>query len=164
MKLLATAAALLSTTLAAISTKRAATVLIPKSVFDNTSALEQYFTYNYPWGGDTHNGTPSSSLLSYLHVLTMSSRRRPNDQSPGVYSHSRHSPDHRLPSLEPAPSHARRKADPNPLPLRCNRRKATLHHPSLRRLTLHRIIPRARRARNMACILADWCCRLASRD
>lgn len=55
MKLLA-AAALLSTALATPANKRATTVLIPKSVFDSTSSLEQYFTYNYPWGGDTHNG------------------------------------------------------------------------------------------------------------
>ncbi|KAH7382408.1 hypothetical protein DE146DRAFT_770389 [Phaeosphaeria sp. MPI-PUGE-AT-0046c] len=55
MKLLA-ATALLSTALATPPSKRASTVLIPKSVFDNTSSLEQYFTYNYPWGGDTHNG------------------------------------------------------------------------------------------------------------
>lgn len=36
--------------------KRATTTLIPTSVLDNTANLEQYFTYNYPWGGDTHNG------------------------------------------------------------------------------------------------------------
>jgi hypothetical protein len=32
------------------------TTLIPKTVFDTTASLEQYFTYNYPWGGNTHNG------------------------------------------------------------------------------------------------------------
>ncbi|KAF2705439.1 glycoside hydrolase family 16 protein [Pleomassaria siparia CBS 279.74] len=34
----------------------AADTLIPSTVFDTTATLEQYFTYNYPWGGDTHNG------------------------------------------------------------------------------------------------------------
>jgi hypothetical protein len=35
----------------------ASTVLIPKTVFGTTASLEQYFTYNYPWGSNTHNGT-----------------------------------------------------------------------------------------------------------
>ncbi|KAF2275734.1 uncharacterized protein EI97DRAFT_70707 [Westerdykella ornata] len=48
-------ALLLPLTLASALPKRA-TVLIPKSVFDSTTSLEQYFTYNYPWGGNTHNG------------------------------------------------------------------------------------------------------------
>lgn len=34
---------------------RAATTLIPSSVFSSQSSLEQYFSYNYPWG-TTHNG------------------------------------------------------------------------------------------------------------
>jgi beta-glucanase (GH16 family) len=49
------AALLLSLTNAATLEKRA-TTLIPKTVFDTTATLEQYFTYNYPWGGNTHNG------------------------------------------------------------------------------------------------------------
>ena len=47
---------LLSVALASPHLKRA-TTLIPKSVFDSTTSLEKYFTYNYPWGGTTHNGT-----------------------------------------------------------------------------------------------------------
>ncbi|KAF2196092.1 family 16 glycoside hydrolase [Delitschia confertaspora ATCC 74209] len=46
---------------------RAVQTLIPKSVFDSTTNLEQYFTYNYPWGTD-HNGAarmaPSHVSLS----------------------------------------------------------------------------------------------------
>jgi hypothetical protein len=40
----------------AASIERRATTLIPRTVFDSTANLEQYFTYNYPWGGNTHNG------------------------------------------------------------------------------------------------------------
>jgi hypothetical protein len=51
-----TAAALLLTTALATPHPKRATTLIPKTVFDSTATLEQYFTYNYPWGGNTHNG------------------------------------------------------------------------------------------------------------
>jgi hypothetical protein len=47
---------LLNAVLANPHPKRA-TTLIPKTVFANTASLEQYFTYNYPWGSATHNGT-----------------------------------------------------------------------------------------------------------
>lgn len=40
----------------AAAVEKRATTLIPKSVFDSVSNLEQYFTYDYPWGGNTHNG------------------------------------------------------------------------------------------------------------
>jgi beta-glucanase (GH16 family) len=33
-----------------------AQTLIPKTAFDSKTTLEQYFTYNYPWGGTDHNG------------------------------------------------------------------------------------------------------------
>ncbi|KAJ4362934.1 hypothetical protein N0V83_010051 [Neocucurbitaria cava] len=52
---LSVAALLLSTASATPHHKRA-TTLIPKTVFDSTASFEQYFTYNYPWGGTTHNG------------------------------------------------------------------------------------------------------------
>lgn len=35
--------------------QKRSTTLIPNNVFTSTSLLEQYFSYNYPWG-DTHNG------------------------------------------------------------------------------------------------------------
>jgi hypothetical protein len=41
----------------------ASTVLIPKACFDTTASLEQYFTYDYPWGSSTHNGKPIPLLL-----------------------------------------------------------------------------------------------------
>ena len=63
--------ALLPLTLAATLSRRAST-LIPTSAFDSTSALEQYFVYNYPWGGDTHNG---GARMDKAHV---------NIASPGV--------------------------------------------------------------------------------
>ncbi|KAF2113171.1 concanavalin A-like lectin/glucanase domain-containing protein [Lophiotrema nucula] len=50
------AALLLPTLLNAALLPKRATTLIPSTVFDSTSNLEQFFTYNYPWGGDTHNG------------------------------------------------------------------------------------------------------------
>ncbi|KAF2464448.1 uncharacterized protein BDR25DRAFT_346674 [Lindgomyces ingoldianus] len=46
------------------------TTLIPKTCFDSTSALEQYFTYNYPWGGNTHNG---GARMDSAHVSISSS-------------------------------------------------------------------------------------------
>ncbi|PVI05506.1 glycoside hydrolase family 16 protein [Periconia macrospinosa] len=49
---------------AAVVEKRA-TTLIPKSAFDSVSTLEQYFTYNYPWGGNTHNG---GARMDQAHV------------------------------------------------------------------------------------------------
>ncbi|KAH8706112.1 glycoside hydrolase family 16 protein [Phaeosphaeriaceae sp. PMI808] len=49
-----------------------ATTLIPKSAFDNTANLERYFTYNYPWGGNTHN-----ARMDKAHVTI---------SSPGVLS------------------------------------------------------------------------------
>ncbi|KAF2824172.1 hypothetical protein CC86DRAFT_326637 [Ophiobolus disseminans] len=53
--LLPSVALLLSPALAKPHPKRA-TTLIPRTVFDTTATFEQYFTYNYPWGGTTHNG------------------------------------------------------------------------------------------------------------
>ncbi|KAF1998767.1 glycoside hydrolase family 16 protein [Amniculicola lignicola CBS 123094] len=47
-----------------------ATVLIPKTVFDSTSNFEQYFTYNYPWGGTTHNG---GARMDRAHVAISNS-------------------------------------------------------------------------------------------
>ncbi|KAF2877285.1 concanavalin A-like lectin/glucanase domain-containing protein [Massariosphaeria phaeospora] len=52
--------------LPAVST---ATTLIPKTVFDSTANLEQYFTYNYPWGGNTHNG---AARMDKAHVAISS--------------------------------------------------------------------------------------------
>jgi beta-glucanase (GH16 family) len=51
---------------------RRASTLIPTSTFDSTSALEEYFVYNYPWGGNTHNG---GARMDKAHV---------NIASPGV--------------------------------------------------------------------------------
>ena len=48
----------------------AVTTLIPTTVFDTTSNLEQYFTYNYPWGGNTHNG---GARMDKAHVSISSS-------------------------------------------------------------------------------------------
>ncbi|KAF2262227.1 family 16 glycoside hydrolase [Lojkania enalia] len=50
------AALLLPSLLSAASLPKRATTLIPKTAFDSTANLEQYFVYNYPWGGTTHNG------------------------------------------------------------------------------------------------------------
>lgn len=66
MHILTTGALLYSTVFATPHQKRA-TTLIPKTVFDSTANLEQYFTYNYPWGGNTHNG----KLLSYFDQLIL---------------------------------------------------------------------------------------------
>lgn len=64
--LLTTVLVLYSTLATASPHSKRATTLIPRTVFDSTANLEQYFTYNYPWGGDTHNGIfiPYSSILS----------------------------------------------------------------------------------------------------
>jgi beta-glucanase (GH16 family) len=61
-------ALLLSCANAATVGKRA-TTLIPKTVFDTTATLEQYFTYNYPWGGNTHNG---GARMDRAHVSVSS--------------------------------------------------------------------------------------------
>ena len=45
----------LSSTVLATPSART-TTLIPTSALDTTASFEQYFTYNYPWGGTTHNG------------------------------------------------------------------------------------------------------------
>lgn len=61
------ASILLASLTSASPTSKRATTLIPQTVFDSTANLEQYFTYNYPWGGDTHNGIllqPSTRLPS----------------------------------------------------------------------------------------------------
>jgi galactan endo-beta-1,3-galactanase len=53
----------------------AQTTLIPTSCFDDQSSLEQYFSYNYPWG-DTHNGAAimdSSKEIASDGVLTLTS-------------------------------------------------------------------------------------------
>lgn len=54
-------------------TKRDST-LIPKSCFDSTSSLTQYFNYNYPWG-DTHNGAAimksSNAIIKTAGTLTL---------------------------------------------------------------------------------------------
>jgi hypothetical protein len=63
MKALSKLALLLSTAPTALST-----TLIPRTVFDSTASLEQYFTYNYPWGGNTHNGP--SLPPSYLPPIS----------------------------------------------------------------------------------------------
>jgi hypothetical protein len=51
------------------STVEKRTILIPKTVFDTTASLEQYFTYNYPWGGNTHNG---GARMDKAHVTISS--------------------------------------------------------------------------------------------
>ncbi|KAF2730637.1 hypothetical protein EJ04DRAFT_555300 [Polyplosphaeria fusca] len=60
-------------------TSAAPTTLIPKSAFANTSTLEQYFTYNYPWGGDTHNGgarmAPSHATIPSPGTLTLTAQK-----------------------------------------------------------------------------------------
>jgi hypothetical protein len=54
-------------------TKRDST-LIPKSCFDSTSSLTEYFNYNYPWG-DTHNGAAimksSNAVINTAGTLTL---------------------------------------------------------------------------------------------
>lgn len=62
-----TLVAVLVSTALAIPSKRA-TTLIPKSVFDSTASLEQYFTYNYPWGGNTHNGPPPPPSMRMIVI------------------------------------------------------------------------------------------------
>jgi hypothetical protein len=62
-----TTVALLYTTVLATPHQKRATTLIPKTVFDSTANLEQYFTYNYPWGGNTHKG----KLSSYFEQLML---------------------------------------------------------------------------------------------
>lgn len=47
---------LLPALVASAAVEKRASTLIPKTVFDSVANLEQYFTYNYPWGGNTHNG------------------------------------------------------------------------------------------------------------
>lgn len=64
----AVAALLLPVAFAASLPKRADT-LIPKTVFDNVANFEQYFVYNYPWGGDTHNG---GARMDKAHVAISS--------------------------------------------------------------------------------------------
>ncbi|KAF2798157.1 glycoside hydrolase family 16 protein [Melanomma pulvis-pyrius CBS 109.77] len=56
MRSLSLTAVLLLPFSTASTLKARASTLIPSTVFDSTANLEQYFTYNYPWGGDTHNG------------------------------------------------------------------------------------------------------------
>ena len=50
------------------------TTLLPKTCFDSTSSLAQYFNYGYPWG-DTHNGAAimknSSAVISTAGTLTL---------------------------------------------------------------------------------------------
>lgn len=55
-----------------------AATLIPKSVFDSTSSLTQYFSYNYPWGTD-HNGgarmAASHAVISTAGTLTLTAQK-----------------------------------------------------------------------------------------
>ncbi|KAL5452716.1 hypothetical protein PMIN07_008276 [Paraphaeosphaeria minitans] len=66
----------LSITLAA-GLSSAATI-IPKIVFDSTSSLTQYFSYNYPWGTD-HNGgarmAASHAVISTAGTLTLTAQK-----------------------------------------------------------------------------------------
>ncbi|KAL5404734.1 hypothetical protein PMIN03_008931 [Paraphaeosphaeria minitans] len=66
----------LSITLAA-GLSSAATI-IPKTVFDSTSSLTQYFSYNYPWGTD-HNGgarmAASHAVISTAGTLTLTAQK-----------------------------------------------------------------------------------------
>jgi galactan endo-beta-1,3-galactanase len=48
--------AFLSSLAAATPLHSRAQTLIPKNVFESTVTFQQYFTYNYPWGGTDHNG------------------------------------------------------------------------------------------------------------
>lgn len=52
----ASAALLLPAFSSAVAVEKRASMLIPKTCFDSVSNFEQYFVYNYPWGGTTHNG------------------------------------------------------------------------------------------------------------
>jgi hypothetical protein len=84
MKALTKLALLLSAAPTALST-----TLIPKTVFDSTAALEQYFTYNYPWGGNTHNGPslpPSSLPLISNTPQAAPAWTKPTSPSPPVSS------------------------------------------------------------------------------
>ncbi|PSN69377.1 hypothetical protein BS50DRAFT_550187 [Corynespora cassiicola Philippines] len=63
------AALSLSALTAAAAVEKRATTLIPKTAFDNTASLEEYFTYGYPWGGITHNG---GARMDKAHVAISS--------------------------------------------------------------------------------------------
>lgn len=48
--------------------KKRATTLIPDTVFSSTESLEEYWSYNYPWG-DSHNGAAlmNESQVTIIH-------------------------------------------------------------------------------------------------
>lgn len=49
-------------TTAALATLAAAqTTLIPTDCFSSQSSFDQYFSYNYPWSSDVHNGAARMS-------------------------------------------------------------------------------------------------------
>lgn len=72
------ATALLLTTVSAFSPTKRATNLIPETVLDTKSSLEQYFNYTYPWGA-THNGAArmdvAHAVISSPGVLTLTAQR-----------------------------------------------------------------------------------------
>ncbi|KAJ4360315.1 uncharacterized protein N0V89_000876 [Didymosphaeria variabile] len=69
---------LFSLTVALTTGLSSAATLIPKTVFDSTSSLTQYFSYNYPWGTD-HNGgarmAPSHAVISTAGTLTLTAQK-----------------------------------------------------------------------------------------
>lgn len=143
MRSLGLSLALLLSSVAASPLEERATTLIPKSVFDNTANLEQYFTYNYPWGGTTHNGTPSplrtravtpppqtySSFKSSKQPTppNLDHRRIPHGQSPRRHLLPGRPNHHRTARQRPTARHPRRQGNSDQLPRWRSGRKAEVH-------------------------------------
>ena len=140
------AAILLSCLTQAATLSKRATVLIPKTVFDTTASLEQYFTYNYPWGGTTHKG---GARMDKQHVSIT---------SPGVLTITAQP----VKGQAPAP-HGGKQIAINYLSGAVGaKRHFTV--PKKQRSRIHRLLPSDNDKRDMASLLAHCCERLAAGD
>ncbi|KAF4552484.1 Hypothetical protein D9617_10g074660 [Elsinoe fawcettii] len=68
-------------------TPLAATTIIPTTAFNSKSTLEQYFSYNYPWG-PTHNGaarmTPANAIASSGTLTITAKSKAPESAKPSI--------------------------------------------------------------------------------